>query len=109
MTEDSIKVKICRYDPDRDRQPYFQQYLVPAERQLTVDEILAWIHHNRDDSLAFRTYKCYKGMCMTCLVKLNGRNVKGCATRVEPHTEITLEPPDGGRVVRDLVVDFDRM
>ncbi len=104
-----IKVKIYRYDPDQDQGPYFHQYEVPAERPVTVHELLVQIHRDHDGSLAFRTYKCYKGMCNTCLVKLDGRVVKGCATRVEPDTEITLEPPSGGKLVRDLVVDFDAM
>ncbi len=104
-----IKAKIYRYDPDQDQEPYFQQYEVPTERPVTVHELLVRIHRDHDGSLAFRTYKCYKGMCTTRLVKLDGNVVKGCATQVGPGTDITLEPPGGGKLVRDLVVDFEAM
>jgi len=109
MPGHAIKAKIYRYDPDRDVEPYFQQYEVPTDRPVTVYELLEQIHRDQDGSLAYRTYKCYKGMCATCLVKLDGAVVKGCATRVEPNAEITLEPPGGGKLIRDLVVDFELM
>ena len=109
MAEGVIRAKIYRYDPDKNQEPYYQDYEVTTDRHVTVHELLSRIHHEHDGSLAFRTYKCYKGMCMTCLVKLNGKVVKGCATQVEPNAEITLDPPSGGKVVRDLVVDFDKM
>jgi succinate dehydrogenase/fumarate reductase-like Fe-S protein len=109
MPESVIRAKIYRYDPDQDDGPHYQEYEVPAERSVTVHELLVQIHRDHDGSLAFRTYKCYKGTCATCLVKLDGKVVKGCATQVEPGTNLTLEPPNGGKQIRDLVVDFDTM
>ena len=109
MLDGVIRAKIYRHDPDKDNGPCFQEYEVPADYPLTVHELLVQIHRDHDGSLAFRTYKCYKGMCTTCLVKLDGKVVKGCATQVVPGTSITLEPPNGGKLVRDLVVDFEAM
>jgi succinate dehydrogenase / fumarate reductase iron-sulfur subunit len=104
-----IKAKIFRYNPDKDKQPYFQDYNVKTDRSFTVHELLTVIHHDHDGTLAYRQFKCYKGMCTTCLVKLNGKVVKGCSTQVEPGSEITLEPAAGGDLIRDLVVDFKAM
>ena len=104
-----IKAKIFRYDPDRDKEPYFQDYEIPVERQVTVHELLNIIHRDYDGTLAFRTFKCYKGMCSTCIVKLNGKSIKGCATPIAMNAEIKIEPVESGKLIRDLVVDFNNM
>jgi succinate dehydrogenase/fumarate reductase-like Fe-S protein len=104
-----IKAKILRYNPDKDDKPYFQDYKVKTDRTVTIHELLTMIHRDHDGTLAYRQFKCYKGMCTTCVVKLDGKVVKGCATRVKPGSEITLEPASGGEVIRDLVVDFKAM
>jgi succinate dehydrogenase / fumarate reductase iron-sulfur subunit len=104
-----IRAKIYRFDPDKDKKPYFSEYEVPVERKVTVHELLNIIHRDHDGSLAFRTFKCYKGMCTTCIVKVNGKNVKSCAHPLDTDAEITIEPVDSGTVVRDLVVDFKNM
>jgi succinate dehydrogenase/fumarate reductase iron-sulfur protein len=104
-----IKAKILRFDPDKDKKPCFQDYEIPVERQVTVHELLNIIHKDYDGTLAFRTFKCYKGMCSTCIVRLNGKNVRSCATPVEQDSEIEIEPVKTGDVIRDLVVDFKNM
>lgn len=104
-----IKVKIFRFDPDKDERPYYQEYRVPVDRAVTVRELLTIIYHDQDGTLAFRDYLCYKGSCNTCIVKLNGKNIKSCATQVHPGEEIRLDPIQEDRVVRDLVVDFKGM
>ena len=109
MAADAIKAKIYRFDPDKDKESYYQDFEVPIDRSVTIHELLSIIRRDLDSTLAFRTYKCYKGMCQTCLVKLNGKAVKSCATQIEPNAEIKLDPVAGGSVVRDLVVDFKAM
>lgn len=109
MAADVIKAKIYRFDPDKDKEAYYQDYEVAIDRPVTVHELLSIIRRDMDSTLAFRLYKCYKGMCQTCLVKLNGKPVKSCATQVAPKEEVTIEPAAGGSVVRDLVVDFKAM
>ncbi len=109
MAKNTIKATIRRFDPDKDKEPYFKDYEVETDRTVTVHELLTKIHRDYDGTLAYRTFKCYKGMCTTCIVKLNGKTVRSCATRVEPNSEITIEPAAGGKLVRDLIVDFKRM
>ncbi len=109
MANEKINAKILRFDPDKDEKSYFQDYIIEVDRPVTIHELLTMIRKDQDATLAFRTYKCYKGMCQTCIVKLDGKTVKSCSTRVEPNSEITLEPAGGGEVIRDLVVDFKAM
>jgi len=109
MGKNTIKAKVYRYNPDEDTQPYYQDYEVDIDREVTVHELLNIIHRRYDGSLAFRTFKCYKGMCTTCILKLNGKTVRSCATPVPLGSEVTIEPVDTGNVVRDLVVDFKHM
>lgn len=109
MEHATIKARILRFDPDRDEKPYFQLYEIPVDEQITVHELLNIIHRDHDGSLAFRDFKCFKGMCTTCIVKLNGKSVKSCSTPVEPNSEIQIEPVTSGEIIRDLVVDFKNM
>ena len=105
----SIRAKIYRYNPVKDSEPYYNDYEVKTDRKVTIHELLTMIHESHDGTLAYRQFKCYKGMCTTCMVKFNGKVVKGCVTQVEPGSEIILEPAAGGKVIRDLVVDFKAM
>ena len=109
MAHATIKAKILRYDPDKDEKPYFQSYDVPVDEPVTVHELLNIIHRDHDGSLAFRDFKGFKGMCTTCIVKLDGQSIKSCSTPVAPDSEIQIEPVAGGEVIRDLVVDFNNM
>jgi succinate dehydrogenase/fumarate reductase-like Fe-S protein len=38
-----------------------------------------------------------------CLIKLNGKIVKGCETLVAPGAKVTIEPVNADKIVRDLV------
>ena len=78
--ENIIKAKIYRYNPDGDKEPYFQDHEVPTDRRVTVHELLNTIHRDIYGTPAFRTYKCYKGRCSLCFVKLNGKVGKSCST-----------------------------
>jgi succinate dehydrogenase / fumarate reductase iron-sulfur subunit len=109
MSTNTVKAKIFRYDPDRDKKPYYQDYEVSIDRQVTIRELLSIIHRDHDGTLAFRDYVCYKGFCNTCTVKLNGKAVRSCATPVRPGQDIKIDPIQEKLVVRDLVVDFTNM
>jgi succinate dehydrogenase / fumarate reductase iron-sulfur subunit len=104
-----IKAKIFRYNPDKDKEPYYQDFKIPVEAQVTVHELLNIIHRDYDGTLAYRSFKCYKGMCSTCIVKMNGKSVRSCATPIALNSEIKIEPVESGNIVRDLVVDFNNM
>jgi succinate dehydrogenase/fumarate reductase iron-sulfur protein len=102
----TTKVKVFRFNPDADAAPYFQDYEVPMDENLTVLFILKKIYSEIDQTLAFRENLCYKGGCMQCLMTINGAVAKACSTLIEPGAEIVVEPVFKYPVVRDLVVDF---
>lgn len=109
MKKGVIRAKVYRFNPDRDEAPHYQDYEVPVDRQVTVHELLGIIHRDIDGTLAYRTFKCYKGMCTTCIVKVNGKTVKACATPLGSNDRVQIDPVENGEVVRDLVVDFKNM
>lgn len=74
---------------------------------MTVLAILRYIFRSLDPSLAFRDYDCYQGVCMSCLMVINGKQLRACSTLVEPGQEVTIEPISGHPLIKDLVVSFD--
>jgi succinate dehydrogenase/fumarate reductase-like Fe-S protein len=52
MPKGVIKAKIYRYNPDKDKKPYYQNYEVPVDRRVTVHELLGIIHRDIDGTLA---------------------------------------------------------
>ena len=100
------KVKVFRFNPDVDAAPYYQNYEVPMEENLTVLFILKKIYSEIDQTLAFRENLCFKGGCTQCLMSINGAPAKACSTLIKPGEEVLVEPFAGAPVVRDLVTDF---
>ena len=107
MADRSISARAFRYDPTVDAEPRYRTYQVDTEEPISA-MILMRLIHEQDPSFACRTPMCFKGVCGSCLVRLNGRNVRGCATLVRPGDEVTLEPHSAYALIRDLVVDFSQ-
>lgn len=79
---------------------------VPRSDPMMVLDLLLAIQREQDPTIGFR-FSCRVAMCGTCTVRLNGRAVLACQTRVEPDcTAVRLDPLAGLPVVRDLVVDM---
>lgn len=104
--KDKIMVTVSRFNPTKDLRPKPQKYVVPCEGKMSVLQVMRYIYKRLDQTLAFRNYQCYKGVCGACMVNLNGKPVRACHTLVEPGKEITIEPVRGYRLIRDLAVDF---
>lgn len=97
-----MKVRIRRGHPLR------EEFDIDIEKDLTLLDILYKIKE-MDPTLAFRSM-CRAGICGTCAVKLNGKPVLACSTRISPlEEEILVEPLDGFGVIKDLVVDHEGM
>ena len=102
-----IIAKIFRFDPDRDREPRFQEYSISTEEDTTVLMLLDRIYREQDTTLSFRNYCCGLQMCRSCLMKINQKKKFACLTRVEPGEEVVLEPvsfPD--QHIKDLVIQI---
>ena len=98
-----IRVKVLRQE--RAKEGFWQEYLIDSGEPLSVMALLSKIHDG-DPGFACRTSTCFKGLCGSCLVRLNGKDVLGCTTLVQPGESVTLEPHSGFETIRDLVVDF---
>jgi succinate dehydrogenase/fumarate reductase-like Fe-S protein len=101
----SITARVFRYDPTKDPGPRYVTYRVEVDSPISAMTLVQRIH-DIDPSLACRTPQCYKGVCGSCSLRFNGRNVKGCTVIVYPDQVVTLEPHSGYELIRDLVVDF---
>ena len=103
----AIRLRIYRYDPDRDERPYMQDLSVPPglhDRMLL--DVLVRIKAEIDDSLSFRR-SCREGVCGSDAMNINGKNGLACTTNLKELTQpIVLRPLPGLPVVRDLIVDF---
>ncbi|MEO5692424.1 MAG: succinate dehydrogenase iron-sulfur subunit [Usitatibacter sp.] len=101
-----MRLSIFRFDPDRDKKPYMQDYeieLKPGDRML-LDVMMRL--RIQDDSLAFRK-SCREGVCGSDAMNINGRNGLACITPVaELREPVELRPLPNFPVIRDLVVDM---
>lgn len=99
--EKKVKVRILRFNPAKDNQPYYKDYEVPFSQGLTVLMALNNIYESIDTSLA-HYFSCRTGKCGGCTVMVNNKAVLACTTLVED--DIVVEPLQGFDVVKDLVV-----
>lgn len=106
MPEKYVYVNVARYSPAEKRR-WVDAFEVPFRTGMTVQVLLRYIYECLDPTMSFRDYRCGRGICNTCRVKLNGKTVRSCETLVQPGQEILLEPASN-RVIRDLVIRWDR-
>ncbi|MEW6265101.1 MAG: 2Fe-2S iron-sulfur cluster-binding protein [Thermodesulfobacteriota bacterium] len=105
MSDNIIPVKVAR-SAEADGPARVDSFQVPWTAAMTVQTMLRYIFENLDPTLAFRDFRCGRGVCNTCRVKVNGAVKRSCETPVNPGVEILVEPASS-RVIKDLVVAFD--
>lgn len=101
-----MRLSIYRFDPERDRTPYMQDYeLVPDPTDRMLLDVLVRLKAI-DDSLTFRR-SCREGVCGSDAMNINGRNGLACITPLNGLKEpVELRPLPSFPVIRDLVVDM---
>ncbi len=103
MSEKKIQVKVFRFDPSADREPYYRSYEVPFEKGMSAMSALDYIYQNLDGTLAYYDHAaCDLGICGRCTGIINGKAGLFCQTVIEG--DITLEPASRARLIKDLVV-----
>ena len=103
MTEKKIKVKVFRYDPDVDGEPYYRDYDVPHVEGMSAMDALDYIYQNLDSTLAYYDHAgCSLGICAKCTGRINGKAGLFCQTGVSDET--VLDPTNKDRVLKDLVM-----
>lgn len=101
-----ITFKIQRFNPKKDKAPYFNEYQVPLSPYMRVLDGLNYIYENYDETLAYR-WVCRAGQCGSCAIEINGKVGLACKTEVtEDVKEITLRPLYLFPIIKDLVVDM---
>lgn len=99
--------RIKRFDPEKDKSPRWEDFMVGVEPVERLLDGLTRIKDELDGSLTFRR-SCAHGICGSCAMKINGKNRLACQTLVEDMPEtIVFEPLPSFRVVKDLVVDME--
>lgn len=104
MTDNDVTARIFRYDPTEDQEPRYQEYQIPYQPGMTVVSLLRYVYEELDPTLAFRYYRCGRGFCACCRVKVDGKPRKACATTLDAPCALTIDPVDQSRVIRDIVV-----
>ena len=104
-----VNVKVYRFNPENgDKKPHYDTFVVAAEPSEKVLDLLHKIKWDQDGTLAFRR-SCAHGICGSCAMKINGRNMLSCEALIgnfKDPSSIEIEPLDSLPVIKDLVVDM---
>jgi succinate dehydrogenase / fumarate reductase iron-sulfur subunit len=102
-----VQVKVKRFNPEKDEQPWWGEYELEAEATDRVLDVLHYIKDYVDGSLAFRR-SCGHGICGSDALRINGRNMLACKVLIQDlGTQVTIEPLLSLPVIKDLVVDME--
>ncbi len=102
-----VECKILRYDPEKDRCPYFQTFQVEAEPTDRLLDVLNTIKWFQDGTLSYRR-SCAHGICGSDAMCINGRNHLACKVLIQNLRQpIIIEPMRGFSILKDLIVDMD--
>jgi len=97
-----VKIRVSRFDPDRDPQPRWEEFDLPKIEGESVLGVLQRIRESLDSTLAFR-YGCrFKG-CGLCTLEIDGRALPACMVRAREGTAVG--PLRSFPVLRDLAID----
>ena len=102
-----VQLKIRRFDPERDQQPWWGEYRIEAEPTDRLLDALNQVKWYQDGSLTFRR-SCAHGVCGSDAMVVNGSNALACKVLLKSlGSSITVEPLRGLPVIRDLLVDLE--
>ncbi len=104
-------LSIRRFDPFRNTEPYFIEYLLDYRRNDQLLDLFEKIKNEIDPTFSYRR-SCRHGICGSCTVKVNGKPVLACRTPVRELTAefgplLTITPLKETQVIHDLVVQMD--
>jgi succinate dehydrogenase / fumarate reductase iron-sulfur subunit len=104
-----VTLNIKRFNPETDKEPFWQKYTADVEPTDRLLDALMNIKRNHDGSLTFRK-SCAHGVCGSDAMIVNGKERLACKTLIqdvvsEGETLISIEPLKHLSVQRDLMVD----
>jgi succinate dehydrogenase / fumarate reductase iron-sulfur subunit len=105
----TVTLIIRRFDPERDEEPYWQDFDVEAYPTDRILDALHKIKWEQDGSLSFRR-SCAHGVCGSDAMRINGRNRLACKTLIKDldiHKPIYIEALKAFPLEKDLIVDME--
>ncbi len=106
---DKVVFKIFRYDPEKDKAPYYKDYEVEIRREgMMVLTGLNQIKWEQDPTLTYRR-SCREGVCGSDGMNINGVNTVSCMSHIEDYNSnvLVIKPLPGFPIIKDLVCDFE--
>ncbi|MES0344766.1 MAG: succinate dehydrogenase iron-sulfur subunit, partial [Anaerolineales bacterium] len=103
-----VKLKILRYNPEKDKKQHYETYKVEAEPTDRMLDLLEYVKGYIDGTLSFRR-SCAHGVCGSDAMRINGVNYLACKVLVKDigSSKFTIEPLLGLSVIKDLIVDME--
>lgn len=102
-----VTLKVFRYNPEKDKKPYYETYKLEADPTDRVLDLLEKIKGYEDGTLSFRR-SCAHGVCGSDAMRINGSNKLACKSLVHDFgSKITVEPILGLPIIKDLIVDME--
>lgn len=103
-----MKLKVFRFDPEVDKEPYYSDYTVKAEPWERILDCLNRVKWEQDGTISYRM-SCAHGVCGSDAMKINGRCALACQKLVKDYhgDEVVIEPLPTFKVLKDLIVDLD--
>jgi succinate dehydrogenase / fumarate reductase iron-sulfur subunit len=117
MPEYTLKVR--RYQPELAEGPYWQEFTVDLDPDLSVLDGLLQVRDRQDGTLVVRC-SCRAAICGSCGTKINGQSGLACKTQIAEAqaganrgpggngtNPIVVEPMGNMPVIKDLVTDME--
>lgn len=103
-----LQVKVYRFDPSTDKEPYYDNYEVPFQfDKMKILDVIRYIQDKIDATLSF-TWDCRLWNCGLCGLMVNKRPGSACLIDVKSVVDegkLLIEPLPHYRVIKDLVID----
>ncbi len=105
-----VSYRIRRFNPERDRAPYWEDYRIPFTAGMTVLDGLWKVKELHAPELAWRS-SCRMGVCGSCGMLINGRPRLACNTQIADlgTDSVVVAPLPNFDIVRDLVPELAPM
>ena len=107
MSQRELELEVMRYDPEKDKAPWFQKYRVNCEEDWAILDALNYVKENIDTTLSYR-WSCHMMVCGSCGMMVNGEPSLTCKTFIRDLPDkVRIEPLENFPIERDLVVVLD--
>ncbi len=83
----------------------YEKYEIPYDENKNVLQVLLDIFEGLDRTLAVRRYRCNRGMCGSCTMRINGEIRRACTTKMTK--AMIVEPIEKYGVIKDVVANLE--